>query len=319
MRAPVPDLRRVRKVPVALVMFNRPDCTRRVFERIAEYRPEKLLLAADGPRTEDERALCDEVRAVEQLVDWDCEVLTNYSDTNLGMKRREISAFDWVFDQCEEAIVLEDDTLPARSFFPYCAELLERFRDDDRVMMIGGDNYIVDGTTPPYSYFFSKYPGTWGWAGWRRAWQVYDETMAEWPAVRETSWVEDTIGEAASPEQWRTWFDDTYAGRISTWDYQWTFGMWRRNGFCISPARNLIRNIGFGKRATNTQAHSRMARLGAAELDFPLRHPPIVEWSPELDRKLFAGERRLAAEPLPRRMLRRGLGLGLRRVKETRL
>jgi len=297
-------------------MFNRPDCTARVFDRIAEYRPEKLLLIADGPRSPAERALCDQARAVEARVDWDCQVLTNYSDSNLGMKRREITAFDWIFDLCEEAIVLEDDTLPSRAFFRYCAELLERHRDDERVMMIGGDNYIVDGTHVPYSYFFSKYPGTWGWAGWRRAWREYDEAMANWPAVRDTRWLEESIGAVAPAPEWRTLFDATYSGRLSTWDYQWAFTMWQRHGFCIAPARNLIRNIGFGKRATNTQARTRMARLSSSELDFPLRHPPEVEWSAELDRKMFEGERRLAAEPLARKFLRRGLGLGFRRSRE---
>ena len=308
----VPDLRRVRKVPVGLILFNRPGCTRRVFERIAEYEPEKLLLVADGPRFPEEEDRCQQARAVATEVNWKCDVLTNFSRTNLGMKDREISGFTWIFEVCDEAIILEDDTLPSRSFFPFCAELLERYRDDGRVKMIGGDNYCLGSPRLQDSYFFSKYPGTWGWAGWRRAWQEYDKDMTLWPSVRDTAWLEKAIGDVTSAQEWRARFDATYEGAISTWDYQWVFSMWRQEGFCINPGRNLVRNIGFGSGATNTFGRRRMSRFRAAELEFPLRHPSSIEWNRAADRQMFDGERRLMREGVARALLRRGLRRGWR-------
>jgi len=293
-------------------MFNRPACTWQVFDRIAEYQPEKLLLIADGPRSHEEYEACRQARAVAEYVDWECEVLTNFSEQNLGMKRREISGFTWVFELCDEAILLEDDTLPSRSFFPYCAELLQRFRSDDRVMMISGDNYCLNGTEVRDSYFCSKHPGTWGWATWRRAWQKYDERMTLWPSVRDTHWLEQAIGAVTSPEGWRARFDKTYLGHISTWDYQWVFTMWHNETFSINPARNLVRNIGFGEGATHTAFNCPMSRFAANDLEFPLRHPTSITWSPDIDRKMFEGERQLMREPIARRMMRRGLGLGVR-------
>jgi len=299
------QLRSARKVPVALILFNRPVETREVFARVAEYQPTSLLVVADGPRSVEEDEACREARAVADAVDWECEVATNFSEHNLGPKDRLVSGLNWVFERCEEAIVLEDDHVPARSFFPYCAELLQRFRDDERVMAIGGNNYRLDKTRLPYSYFFSRYPGFWGWAGWRRAWREYDETMAAWPTLRDTTWLEDVIDRVSPAKQWRSLFDKTYAGEIRTWDYQWLFTLWRSDAFCICPERNLVRNIGFGAAATHTTQELPIARFPAHELDFPLRHPPSVRWSAELDCEVFEGETRLMSEPAPSRTVRR--------------
>ena len=118
-------------------------------------------------------------RAVTEEVDWPCEVERDYADANLGCKRRVSTGVSWVFEQAEEAILLEDDCLPHPSFFRYCEELLERYRDDDRVMHISGDN-LRFGRRGEASYFFSRYPHVWGWASWRRAWRHYDPDLREW-------------------------------------------------------------------------------------------------------------------------------------------
>ena len=141
--------------PVAFLVFNRPDLTARVFERIAAARPQTLLLVADGPRNENEVATCDQVRNIITRVDWDCRVLTNFSDINLGCKRRVASGLDWVFSQVEEAIILEDDCLPSLSFFPFCQGLLERYRDDNRIFAIGGTNLQFGISRTEHSYYFS--------------------------------------------------------------------------------------------------------------------------------------------------------------------
>jgi hypothetical protein len=302
------------KAPVGLVLFNRPDRTKRVFSEIARYRPPKLLLVADGPRFPEERGACDEARSVASLVDWDCEVLTDFSDVNLGMKRREISGFDWIFTQCEEAIILEDDTLPSQSFFHFCASLLQRFRDEEGVMMVGGSNYTLTPRSSPYSYFFSRYLGTSGWATWRRAWREYDEEMTPWPSLRDGTWLEETIGAVSSPSKWRTLFDRTYSGEIATWDYQWAFAMWHKGAFSITPERNLVQNIGFGRGATNTAARRRMGSFPAGEIEFPLRHPAALVWDRDLDRLCFEGHDRLVEPTFPQRLVEHGLGLGLRRI-----
>lgn len=262
------------QTPVALLVFNRPDPTERVFNEIARARPAKLLVVADGPRTEAERELCDRTRAVAGRVNWDCEVLTNFSETNLGCKRRVASGITWVFEQAEEAIILEDDCLPDPSFFRFCEELLERYRDDERVMAVSGDNFQQGRGRTPFSYYFSRYVHIWGWASWRRAWRHYDVEMKDWPDLRETAWLLDLMGNEHAARYWRGVFDKAAAGEINTWDYQWLFTCWAQNGLSVVPEVNLVSNIGFGVNSTHTaSADNNLANLPTGEMRFPLRHP----------------------------------------------
>lgn len=143
-------------------------------------------LLRDGPRSVEEAAQCAAARSIIERVDWDCQVLTNYSDINLGCKRRVSSGLNWVFKQCEEAIILEDDCLPHPTFFRFCTELLDKYRDEDQVMMISGTNLGFNPKPMPYSYYFSYFCYIWGWASWRRAWQHYDLEMKAWPELRKT-------------------------------------------------------------------------------------------------------------------------------------
>ena len=144
--------------PVAFIIFNRPDTTRIVFEEIKKAKPEKLLIIADGPRNNKpgEKERCAETRAIVENIDWECEVLRNYSDKNMGCKNRVASGLNWVFENVEEAIILEDDCLPDQSFFRYCQELLEKYRDDKRIMLIAGDNMLFENNKQKYSYYFSN-------------------------------------------------------------------------------------------------------------------------------------------------------------------
>lgn len=270
------------RTPVALFIFNRPEATARVFAEVARARPPRLLVVADGPRAErpGEAERCAAARAVVERVDWDCELLTNYSEVNLGCRRRVAGGLDWVFATVEEAIVLEDDCLPHPTFFRYCEELLEMYRDDERVMLVSGDNFLLGERGTPYSYYFSRYAHVWGWASWRRAWRHYDVEMKLWPELRGTDWLLDVHGDATAARYWAEVLEDVYAGRIDTWDYQWFFACWASNGLCVTPSVNLVSNIGFGAGATHTTNLSPVAELPAAALEFPLRHPPhfVRDW-----------------------------------------
>jgi hypothetical protein len=264
--------------PVAFLIFNRPDTTERVFAEIARARPPELLVVADGPRSDQpgDREKCDAARAVIDRVDWDCNVLKNYSDENLGCRRRVSSGLDWVFDTLEEAIILEDDCLPHPTFFRFCEELLEFYRDDERIMMISGDNFQFGRKRTPYSYYFSLYTHIWGWASWRRAWKHYDVEMKLWPEIKNGSWLHDLLLDRRAIKYWTKTFQRVYEGKIDTWDYSWTFACWSQNGLTILPNENLISNIGFREDGTHTASSTRTANMPTKDLDFPLKHPPFV-------------------------------------------
>jgi hypothetical protein len=228
--------------PVAFIIFNRPDTTARVFQAIRQARPQKLLVIADGPRIDrsDEAEKCAATRAIIDQVDWECKVLTNYSDINLGCKHRVSSGIDWVFSEVEEAIILEDDCLPTPSFFQFCQTILERYRHDDRISMIGGTNYQQEHSRTSSSYYFSKYAHIWGWATWKRAWKNYDVDMKTWTECKRNNLVQSAFHDAYEQKYWSDEFDKVYAGEINTWDYQWLYTCFAQSRLSIVPNRNLI-------------------------------------------------------------------------------
>jgi len=297
------------KTPVAFIIFNRPDTTEKVFREIARARPPKLLVVGDGPRTnrEGEAEKVEAARAIIKRVDWPCEVLTNYSDANLGCKVRVSSGLDWVFEQVPEAIILEDDCLPEPSFFRFCQEMLERYRHDQRVGMISGDNFQFGRKHGQESYYFSKYVHIWGWACWRDRWQdSYDVNISRWPVLVHQGRVVDLVGGSTEVGYWSGIFERVYEGRIDTWDYQWGFANWAEGRVCIIPSVNLISNIGFGVNATHTVGASVFANLLVQEMRFPLLHPVGVIRNLKADAYTY---QKCYGAPLWRRVLGRARAL----------
>ena len=278
------------ETPVAFIIFNRPAETARVFAAIAAAQPRRLLLVADGPRLNrvGESELCAAARTVVARVDWPCDVQTNFAETNLGCKQRVASGLAWVFEQCEEAIILEDDCLPHPDFFNFCDEMLARYRADERVAMVCGSNFAHGLRFTPHSYYFGHYGHIWGWASWRRAWQVYDREMRGWPALRDTNWLWDTLRDKHAVRHWAACFEKTYRGEIDTWDYQWLFAWWARQQLAVVPGVNLISNLGCDAAATHTKDFTPTASaLPITSLEWPLSHPAAVQCHEAADQFTF--------------------------------
>lgn len=232
--------------PVAFFIFNRPDTTERVFAEIAKAKPPKMLVIADGPRfaKQGEAEMCARTRSIVDRIDWDCEVLTNFSEVNLGCGERVSSGIEWVFKNVSEAIILEDDCLPSQSFFIYCDQMLNMYRNDKRIFSISGSNFSnEDGL---YGHYFSRYSLMWGWATWADRWSLYEfEPKDQFWVILHTWWKKPLVF--------------TYWVRIflkmhvhSTWDYQWILTLWRNSALSVRPTQSLVKNIGFGENATHT-------------------------------------------------------------------
>jgi hypothetical protein len=275
------------RAPVDFLVFNRPDLTQRTFDAIAAARPERLLVVADGPRAEvaEDPRLVSETRAILEEVDWPCEVETNYAPVNLGCKERVASGLDWVFSRTDRALILEDDTVPHPSFFPYCEQLLARYEDATEIHHISGSTILEPHRATNDSYYASNCYRIWGWATWARAWSHYDIRMRRWPEVRETAWLAKRVPGEAEEAVLRTIFDRTYADEVPTWDFQWVFSSWLAGGVSLATAVNLVSNIGYGATASHEKdPDSPNANRPAYPMDAPVRHPDSLGVLSEADR-----------------------------------
>ena len=287
---------------ILFLVFNRPDNTARVFNAIREAQPARLYVAADGARNEAEKAVCNEVRAIIKI-DWDCELTTLYREHNLGCKLAVSSAITWFFEKEEMGIILEDDCLPSRSFFSFCSEMLERYKDDERIMHINGSNF-QDGVRGSSSYYFSRMVCVWGWAGFRRVWEKYDLEMKTYPEFKRLNKIDKLPSYSKFKDYWIRSLDWTYEGKINTWDYQYGYLIFSVGGLTIVPNVNLISNIGVGADSTHTDTHP-FANWPAFELN-TLIHPRSIKANTAAD--IYAQSKEyptLKAVPLVYRALRK--------------
>lgn len=273
-------------VPVAFMFFNRYDTTIKVFDSIKKVKPQKLYLISDGARAnkEGEKELVNKIRKyIEENIDWECQIHKNYAKENLGCGKRVYTGISWVLDQEEEVIILEDDILANISFFKFCEEMLIKYKNDTRITAIAGHNMYQDIVSEKESYIFSKHPNIWGWATWRRAWKLYEESMAGWIEIRKSNAFENYYGKEIA-KRYKPVIEKAYSGEIDTWDYQWNATVVYHDGMGIIPKYNLIENIGFNSNeATHTKGDSKYS-FEKHELVFPLIHPTEVKRNEQYDK-----------------------------------
>lgn len=272
--------------PVAIIIFNRPDTTKKVFEEIRKAKPERLFVIADGPRqnVEDDIELCDLTREITKNIDWNCKVTRDYAIKNYGLRKRVAGGLTRMFESVDTAIILEDDCVPHQSFFPYCQELLERYREEKKVMMISGNNFFSELRQKECSYHFSSFNHIWGWATWKRAWHLYNDGMKDWNYLKGGDFLNNTLQNDDTVKYFRTIFQEVYEDKINSWAYRWLYSMLKEDGLSIVPSKNLVTNIGFGSEATNTKSKlPRTGNITVEEIGFPLIHPPKTERDLEAD------------------------------------
>lgn len=242
--------------PVLFIVFNRIDTASKVFERIRQARPNKLFIAADGPRQNlDEKKACWEARSIAEKVDWPCELKTYFLNTNKGPRVFLGEAISWFFNQVDEGIILEHDCLPHPDFFPFCEKMLAHFREEEKIMHISGIQF-QDYEKSRSEVLYSHYNHIWGWATWKRAWKYYDSEMKDFPKFLKTHKIKNIFPTQQEQNYWVNKLSNAFQGEIKSWDYQWTFAIWNRNALAVLPGSNLVSNIGFDSGALHTKDES---------------------------------------------------------------
>ena len=265
------------RVPVVLIVFRRPELTKRVLKALQHSKPTKLYVIADGPRSgsETDESLVQQTRALFDDLSWDCEVVREFSDTNLGLRERVLTGLDFVFAREEFAIILEDDCVPNSSFFRFAEELLQKYERHQEIALVSANNFgFVQ--RPSNSYFFSSHAHIWGWATWKRTWDEFRSNARE-RFVADISYQEildliPTRGKRRAMEKMLQ-----VEKTLDSWAINFSVFCYQNQKLVAVPKVNLALNIGFGANSTHTKFESYADEIPAGEVRFPLRHPERLE------------------------------------------
>ena len=274
------------ETPILFLIFNRPDTTQQVFDQIKLVKPAILYVGADGPREnkEGEAELCQQTRNILQQIDWECELHTLFREKNLGCADAVRFAIDWFFEREEGGIILEEDCVPSADFFRYCQDLLIKYQDETRVMMISGYTPISPNINQGCSFYFARLGSCWGWATWKRAWNKYDYALSKWldycPIFLHDEYYNSM--KEYREELIHIFYQLYDSTAPTTWDYQWAYTMIINNGMNIMPCKNLITNIGMiGAHYSGEETLGLFS--SRYNLEFPLKYPEIIKENQEND------------------------------------
>jgi hypothetical protein len=300
--------------PIAILIYRRPALVQGLLAALRVHQPKKIWIIADGPKGETENELCSAARQeAEKGVTWECEVIKIYADKNLGLKERVETGLDKLFARENSAIILEEDCHPTGGFIPFCQEMLERYRNESKVGGISGDCFLPKKVKLHADYFFSRYLHIWGWATWARAWKAYRERPWTWPRAGYREYYSDCGQDEFL--YWERVFSRVRSAEIHSWDYPWISSFWRDGLVSITPAQNLVRNVGFGPDATNTRDVLVKTGIERDELlSSPFDGPKEIKADTELDRAVFLNhllqqEGRLSFWPRIRRSVIKRIGI----------
>ena len=266
------------KIPVVVIIFNRPDKAKKLYESLSKYKPDKLFIISDGPRKnfENDEEKVRQSREIFKHIDWNCEVLFNESKTNLGCRNRIISGLNWVFHKVEKAIILEDDCIPSKEFFSFMEEMLERYQSNIKIGSICGTNLFSENTKVNESYFFSKYQDSWGWGTWRDRWQKLDSNLDNLDKIKKRKFLKFYLGSFRAYFYWHWKLNKAKNRKMDSWAIIWTFTGFINEYLHVIPKKSLIENIGFDDSATNTKLKYNIKITNNSNFEFPIIHPSKI-------------------------------------------
>tara|TARA_B100000579_G_C22847174_1_gene865099 strand:+ start:1244 stop:2152 length:909 start_codon:yes stop_codon:yes gene_type:complete len=276
------------KIPVAVIIFNRPNNTSKLLESLKLYKPEKLYVISDGPRKnfESDKEKVIQSRKIFEKIDWKCEVFYNNSVSNLGCRKRIISGLNWVFNKEEKTIILEDDCIPSKEFFDFMETMLNRYQRNKKISSVCGTTFLSDWKEEKNSYLYSKYCNVWGWATWKDRWQKIDFDLINLEKVKKTKFLKNYLGSFRAYVYWHWILNKVNNKKIDSWAYIWNFTNFVNEKLSIIPETNLLSNIGIGEDSSRTKSLSYKyisSNESKNKMTFPLKYPANIILNTEYD------------------------------------
>tara|TARA_A100000164_G_scaffold373316_1_gene404287 strand:- start:87 stop:1073 length:987 start_codon:yes stop_codon:yes gene_type:complete len=273
-------------IPVLLILYKRPDTTTYVINSLKNVKAKLIYIVINKPPSNQNYQDYNNYKKVLKLVneiDWGCKLVIKKRKKHFSSYDSVKSSVEWFFKNEKEGIVLEDDTVPNKSFFIICKKLLKKYRNNKRIAQISGTSFKNLSKIINHSYFFSNYAPTWGYATWRRSINDYDEKMKDWPKLRKKKSLLKINNSEGFLYYWTKIFDNQYKNRSKHWDERWLYSNWKNNKLSIIPKKNLVKNIGFGATATHTKTEEWFSNLETHEIKYKNKHPKKIFANLEYD------------------------------------
>ncbi len=265
--------------PILLMTYRRPNNTKLILQLLKKYKQKNIIVFNDGLKNKEHSLEHKKTRQVISRFKGLKKLEIIFPKKNLTQKNNLPFALKKVFKKYNRVIILEDDCIPNRSFFKFCNLLLEKYKDDNRISQISGNNFL---NFKKYkrrnndSYFFSNFTSSWGWATWRNRWKgVYDKEIYLWPIIKKEMWLKDIFNNKKSYDFWTKAFDRRFRNLDDDWDRPWTLANLINNRLNIFPNKNLINNIGDDTAALHSNP-KKWNNLKLENMKFPLIHPKII-------------------------------------------
>lgn len=271
------------KVPILIVLYNEVEDAHNLFQILRKVQPEKIYIAGDGAKHNNriDYVYCVKTRAV-ILPEWKCEVKEFFKEEHLGKAKMITAAMNWFFQQEKEGIVLFAGTMPHLDFFPYCEELLNKYREDKRISHISGSKLNRKNGKATASYYFSAYPLLWGFATWADRWQGYDLKLCEWENENFNEAMNRYVSSGEEKNHWLKRFNILRIHDLDVWEYQYIYHVWHQHGLSITPFHNLTTNVGLQNKPRKIRKLMRETK-GI----LPLTHPIDIVQNKEADQYSF--------------------------------
>jgi hypothetical protein len=280
-----------KNIPVLVIAFNRPKLFKILIKELKKIKPKKVYIFIDGPRNNnlEDITKIKKVKEYISLINWNCVVERKFSIINLGCGKGPFKAITWFFNKEKFGIILEDDCIPSKSFFYFCKKILIRFSKNKKIGIISGSNFI-NSKNLQYSYYFSKFPLTWGWATWRRNWKNFSYQINSWNKFKHSKYWHNLHSNYAEYKTFTHIFNHIHKNSEFTksiWDYRFMYHLWKSRKLNIIPKNNLIKNIGYGSDATHTKIYNNNFKQTIKPLNRKIHHPSFIKADNNLDNKIF--------------------------------
>jgi hypothetical protein len=274
-------------IPILILVYNRSLETRILINALRKIKPKRIFISSDGPT----KKLLDikknnKVKKIIKKINWTKNIQLNYMKKNYGCKESVSRGISWFFNQVKMGIILEDDCIPNKDFFLFTEKMLIKYKNNKKIYVVSGNNFLKNKIQVNDSYYFSKYNHCWGWASWSRAWKNYDKNLSKWNNFKNTKYWKYKFDVKHEKIYWEKIFNLCYKKKIDSWAYPWLYSIWKKRGFCILPKVNLVKNIGFNINASHTFSHKKFF-FPTKKLRQQITHPKIIKINSLADKFVF--------------------------------